>query len=297
MHSICNNNFEYKLKSNKFVITTEIGPPKGTDTDNIKKNVKSLSGIVDAFNISDNQGSNMKLGGLSVSHLLVEKGLEPIFQITCRDRNRLALQSDLLSAYVLGIKNVLVLTGDYTTIGDHPQAKSVFDLDSVQLLQVIKNLEQGYDIAGNALSAKPVFFKGAAVNTDVANDISFKLQIIKMIKKIEAGAEFFQTMPVFNINRFKEFIYMVNKLGINVPVIAGVQLVKSEKMALYMNKFIPGIKIPDSIIAKISAAADKVSTSIDIAAGIIKEIRTLCSGIHIGAQGWEKYIPILIKEI
>ena len=264
MPDTINSNFEYKMQNKKFVITTEIGPPKGTDTNIIKENVKLLTGIVDAFNVSDNQGSNMNLGGLAVSHMLVNMGLEPIFQITCRDRNRLSLQSDLLSAYVLDIKNILVLTGDYTTIGDNPKAMPVFDLDSVQLLHVIKSLEEGYDMVGNTLTKKPVFFRGAAVNTEADTEVSFKLQLIKMKKKVTQGAQFFQTMPVFNIDKFKEFIERANRLKIDVPVIAGIQLIKSEKMAIYMNKFVPGIKIPDNIIARISSAADKVTESIEI---------------------------------
>jgi len=296
-NSFNGNDFEFKVKNNKFVITCELGPPKGVDIENIKENVEILKGIVDAVNVSDNQGSNMKLGGLAISHILSEMGLEPIFQITCRDRNRLALQSDLLSAHVLGIKNILILTGDYTNIGDNPQAKPVFDLDSVQLLNVVKKLEEGYDIAGNSLKGKPVFFKGAVVNTEAESDISFELQLIKMHKKIEAGAQFFQTMPVFDTVNFFRFKERADKMKINIPIIAGILLVKSEKMGNYVNKYIPGVRVPDGVIGKIKIASDKVSTSIDIATSIINKIKPFCSGIHIGAQGWEEHIPKLIKNI
>ena len=289
------NTLENKLNSGQFVITCELGPPKGTNMDEIKANIKLLKENVDAVNVSDNQGSNMNLGGLALSHILLENGLNPVYQITCRDKNRLALQSDLLSAYVLGVRNLLVLTGDYTTIGDTKQAKPVFDLDSVQLLWVIKKLEEGYDMVGNPLKGKPAFFKGAAVNPEVTNT-SFELQIIKMKKKVEMGAQFFQTMPIFNTDKFKIFIERVKELEIKTPIIAGIQLIKSEKMANYMNKYIPGVNVPKWIIEKIASSENRVETSVSIATEIINKIKPICSGIHIGAQGWEQHIPILIKN-
>ncbi|MBM3706540.1 MAG: 5,10-methylenetetrahydrofolate reductase, partial [Actinobacteria bacterium] len=215
--------------------------------------------------------------------------------ITCRDRNRLALQSDLLSAFVLNIRNLLVLTGDHTNVGDTKHAKPVFDLDSVQLLQVIKILEGGYDMVGNPLKGKPDFFKGAAINPEVSNG-SLELQLIKMKKKVEMGAQFFQTMPVFNPDKFKIFMERVKHIGINIPIIAGIQLIKSERMADYMNKYIPGIHIPDWIIDKMTNSKNKAETGISIAADILNEIKSICAGVHIGAQGWEKYLPVFLKN-
>lgn len=291
------SNLAVKLKNGTFVFTSELGPPKGVLLDDLKTKIETLRNLVTAANISDLQGSNLSLNALSVSHILSELGLEPVMQVTCRDRNRLALQSDLLSAYVLGIRNVLVLTGDYVTIGDDPKAKPVFDLDSVQLLWVIKKLEDGYDMAGNELKEKPDFFVGAAVNPEANSKVSFELQLIKMKKKVECGAEFFQTMPVFDTDKFKIFIDRVKALDINIPIIAGIQLIKSEKMANYLNKYIPGISVPGQIIEKMAKAENKVDTSINIAAEIANEIKPLCSGIHIGAQGWEQHIPALIGKI
>ncbi|MCL4378631.1 MAG: methylenetetrahydrofolate reductase [Actinobacteria bacterium] len=291
------SNLKYRLKNGSFVFTSELGPPKGVLIDELKIKTDMLKEFVTAVNVSDLQGSNLSLNSLSVSHILSEFGLEPVMQITCRDRNRLALQSDILSAYILNIRNILCLTGDYITIGDHPSSKPVFDLDSVTLLYAIKKMEEGFDMAGNELKAKPRFFKGAAVNPEADTDTSFELQLIKMKKKVDCGAEFFQTMPVFNTSKFKVFIDRIKKLDIKVPVIAGIQLIKSEKMANYMNKYIPGITVSDWIIKKIAEAENKADTSIKIAAEIINEIKPFCSGIHIGAQGWEQYIPVLLEKI
>lgn len=295
--NLSRNDFELKVKNKKFVITCELGPPKGVDIENVIENVNMLKGVVDAVNVSDNQGSNMKLGALATSHLLIEMGIEPIYQITCRDRNRLALQSDLLSAHVLGIKNILILTGDYPTIGDHPQAMPVFDLDSVQLLNATKKLEEGFDMVGNTLCGKPVFFKGAVLNTEVYNNISFELQLVKMRKKVEEGAQFFQTMPVFNAENFFRFKERVDNMKIKIPIIAGILLVKSGNMGEYINKHLPGIRVPDEVINEIKMYKDKISISIDIAVSIINKIKPFCSGIHIGAQGWEKHISRLIAYI
>lgn len=291
------NSFKKKLENGEFVITCELGPPKGVNIEKIKQDAGLLKGIIDAINVSDLQGANMNLGGLAVSHILLDLGLNPIYQITCRDRNRLALQSDLLSAYVLGVQNILILTGDHPSIGDHPHAKPIFDLDSVQLLWVIKKLEEGYDMVGNKLKGKPYFFKGAAVHPEADTKASFELQIIKMKKKVDCSAQFFQTMPVFNADKFKIFIDRVKTFNIKIPIIVGIQLIKSEKMANYINKYIPGISVPKWIIEKIAKAENKVDMSLNIAADIINNIKLFCSGIHIGAQGWEKHIPTLIKKI
>ncbi|MGI6595798.1 MAG: methylenetetrahydrofolate reductase [Candidatus Ratteibacteria bacterium] len=285
-------NFEEKLKSGKMVITSEIGPPKGT---NIMPHIKEAEGIkdkVDAFNVTDLQSSVMHLGSLATSRLLVERGLEPVFQITCRDRNRLALQSDLLSASVLGIRNVLVLTGDHTVLGDHPQAKPVFDLDSVSLLKVASGLMKGKDMVGNELDGIPEFFLGAVVNPGYEPQ---ELQIMKMEQKIEAGARFFQTQAVYDLTSFESFMKRVLPFG--APVLGGIVLLKSAGMAKFMNKNVAGVNIPDKYINMMAAAdkKDRPKVSISIAAELIKGMKTLCSGIHIMSLGWEKYIPDVLE--
>jgi len=290
-------NFQKTLENKKFAVTCEIGPPKGVDITEIKETAEILKGMVDAVNVTDLQSSVMRLGSLATCHLLIDYGIEPIFQMTCRDRNRLALQSDLLSAYVLGIRNVLALTGDHTTVGDHPQSKPVYDLDSVSLLWTMEKLESGTDIAGKQLSGKPSFFKGAVVNPGADTDISLELQLLKMQKKIDAGAQFFQTQAIFDADIFKRFMERTDKLDIKTPILAGIILLKSEKMANYMNKFVPGINVPQSIIDKMAQSQDKVAAMLEITQELVEKIKPIAQGIHIQALGWEKHVPTLIKNL
>ena len=280
------------LEAGKFVVTTEVGPLKGTDITEINEVAELLRGRVDAANVTDQQSSVMRLGSLATCHLLKEKGLDPVFQLTCRDRNRLALQSDLLSAHVLGIENVLAITGDLPALGDHPEAKPVYDLDSVQLLWVIKRLNEGYDMNGNELQGKPNFFPGAVVNPGADTEAAFELQLIKMEKKIEAGARFFQTQAVYDIDTFARFMKRVE--GFNIPVLAGIIPLKSAGMARYMNKKVAGVFVPDELINKMAEAEDRTATGIEIAANLIRELKDICQGVHIMAIGWEKKVPALL---
>jgi len=297
MKSIKKLKFEKNLRSGKFTVTCEIGPPKGAEVEGIREAAEYLKDVADGINVTDLQSSVMRLGSLTTCHLLKEWGLDPILQVTCRDRNRLSLQSDLLNAYVMGIRNVLALTGDYTTIGDHPQAEPVFDIDSVQLLWIIKNLEEGKDLAGKELTQKPSFFKGAVVNPGADTEASYELQIIKMKKKIDQGAQFFQTQAIFDAEVFKRFMERVHKENISVPILAGIILLKSEKMANYMNKFVPGVFVPEPIVKKMEGTGDKVSMCIEIASRLIEEVKPYCAGVHIQALGWEKYIPAVVKNL
>lgn len=289
--------FQKKLENKGFAITCEIGPPKGTDITEIQETAEILRGIVDAVNVTDLQSSVMRLGSLATCRLLLDYGIEPIFQMTCRDRNRLALQSDLLSAYVLGIKNVLALTGDHTTVGDHPEAKPVYDLDSVSLLWTMKKLESGVDLAEKPLTGTPHFFKGAVVNPGADTEVSLKLQLLKMQKKIAAGAQFFQTQAVFDAPTLEKFIELTDKLDIKTPILTGIILLKSEKMARYMNKFVPGINVPKDIIDKMEKSQDKVSTMLEITHELIEKVKPFSQGIHIQALGWEKHVPVLLKNL
>jgi len=281
------------LEAGKFLITAEIGPLKGTDITEISEVAELLRGKVDAANVTDQQSSVMRLGSLATSYLIKQKGLEPVFQVTCRDRNRIALQSDLLSAWVLGIENVLAITGDLPSLGDHPQAKPVYDLDSVQLLWVIKKLNEGYDMVGNELQGKPNFFPGAVVNPGADTEAAFELQLIKMEQKIAAGAKFFQTQAIFDVAAFAKFMKRVE--GFKVPVLAGIIPLKSAGMARFMNKNVSGISVPEEMINKMATAEDKVQTGIEIAANLAKELRGMCQGIHIMAIGWEKKVPAVLE--
>lgn len=282
--------FKQKLQQGKFLLTSEIGPPKGIDTKIILEDAELVRGRVDAINVTDLQSSVMRLGSLAVCRLLKEKGFEPIFQMTCRDRNRLALQSDLLSAAALGIENVLILTGDHPSLGDHKSAKAVFDLDSVQLLEVVKKLEAGTDMMGNKLEgAAPQFCKGAVVNP---GSDPLEPQILKMEKKINAGAEFFQTQAIYDIKQFEIFLSKIKHL--KTTILGGIVLLKSAGMAKYMNENVSGIHVPDELIKRMQETKDKSATSVEIAAELIKELKPMCQGIHVMPIGWDKKVPLVL---
>ena len=288
------SNLQEKLDSATFVITGEIGPPKGTNVDPCLKEAEEyLKNRCTAVNVTDNQSSVMRFGSMAACRMLLDRGIEPILQMVCRDRNAIALQSDLLSAYGLGIRNVLAITGDHQTLGDHPQSTGVFDLDSVGLLQVLSTLESGKDMSANELDGKPQFVKGAVVTPCVD---PVEPQIIKMEKKVQAGAQFFQTQAVYEPERFAAFMQQVKPIG--VPVIAGIVLLKSAGMAKYMNKNVAGVNVPDEMIKEL-AGVDKnkrADKSVEIAARLINELKSLCQGIHIMALGWERHVPAILEK-
>ncbi len=284
--------FKEALESGKFTVTAEVGPLKGTDTTEIEEVAELLKGKVDGVNVTDQQSAVMRLGSLATCHLLVEKGLDPIFQMTCRDRNRIALQSDLLNAHVLGIRNVLAITGDYPTLGDHPDAKAVYDLDSVQLVWTIRRMNEGYDLAGNELEGKTDFFVGAVVTPVTDTDAAFELQLIKMEKKVEAGARFFQTQAVYDVDAFARFMRRAEEFG--VPILAGIIPLKSVGMARYMNKNVAGVFVPEHLIEEMAKAEEKARKGLEIAARLIKDLQDLCQGVHIMAIGWEKKVPEIL---
>jgi len=282
-----------RFKEGKFVITCEVGPPKGIEVEKIIDELEPLRSKIDAFNVTDLQSSVLRLGSLATCRLLKEKDFEPICQLTCRDRNRLSLQSDVLSAAVLGIENLLCLTGDHPQLGDHPEAMPVFDLDSVQLLSAAKGLMNGKDMAGNDLEGQPPqFAQGATVNPGAE---PLEPQIIKMEKKIEAGAEFFQTQAVYEVDKFANFCEKVEHL--KVPVMAGIVFLKSPGMAKFMNANVAGVYVPDSIIDELASVGKekRVEKSLEISARLIKELKGSCQGIHIMALGWERHVPTLLE--
>lgn len=275
-----------RLASGKFVITAEVGPPKGVHIEEMKRNAELLKGRVDAANTTDQQSSVMRMGSLVGCVLLKQWGLEPIMQATCRDRNRLALQSDFLGAYALGIENALCLTGDHVALGDHPDAKPVFDLDSVSLLQAIRRLEQGFDLGGKELKGSPRFLLGACV-TPAGNPM--EPQIFKMEKKVKAGAQFFQTQAMYDPKQFEQFMKAVKHL--KVPVLVGIVLLRSAAQARFMNKNVAGISVPQSLIDEMDKAEKKADKGIEIAARLINEMKGLCQGVHIMAIGMEDRVP------
>ena len=280
-----------KIKSGKFIVTSEIGPPKGIDIKEVLEDADLIKGRVDAINVTDLQSSVMRIGSLAICHLLKDRGHNPVYQITCRDRNRLALESDILSAAVLGIKDLLLLTGDHTTLGDHPQAKPVFDIASVQLIQIAKTLMAGKDMVGNELKGKPEFCLGAVVNPGAD---PLEPEIIKMEKKIKAGAEFFQTQAVYDVEQFKKFLDNIKHL--KTTVLAGIVLLKSAGMAKYMNKNVSGVSVPEDLIKEMETTKSKSEKSIEIAVRLINDLKPLCNGVHIMPIGWDKKVPLVLDK-
>ncbi|MBI4433103.1 MAG: methylenetetrahydrofolate reductase [Candidatus Omnitrophica bacterium] len=282
------------IQKEKFVITAELGPPKGTDMTAFFKQAGHLKGHVHAANVTDQQSALMKLGSLAACHLLRDFGIEPILQITCRDKNRIALQSEILSADALGIHNVLVLTGDPVQIGDHPTAKPVFDVDAAELMSVIHKMKSGLDMTDHKLEGSPRMAVGAALNPCV-KDVD--TEISKTRKKIEKGAEFFQTQGVFDADLFIRFMERYKSEGFTVPVLAGIILIKSVKMANFMNEKIPGIVIPQSMIARFEGTPDPKKESIRAATETIRAIHPHVQGVHLMAIGWEELIPEIVSSI
>ena len=278
----------------QFVVTAEVGPPKGCHMEHVVEEAKEyLSGIT-AVNITDNQSSVMRMGSFPACVMLKNAGLTPILQLTCRDRNRIALQSELLGAAALGIENILCLTGDHTKMGDHPGAKPVFDLDSVSLLHTVCQLEKGVDLAGNALvGPAPKFAKGAVVSP--CSD-SVDAQLAKMERKVMAGADYFQTQAVFESEKFISFMEQAKQFG--KPVQLGVIIPKSAGMAKFMNKNVAGVHVPQEMIDALAADKERAKagiTGVEITAKIIKECRPYCQGVHIMALGWEAKVPALLE--
>ncbi len=279
----------------EFVVTAEVGPPKGIHIEHLVEEAKEYLSDISAVNVTDNQSSVMRLGSLATCMKLKEAGLTPIFQMTCRDRNRIALQSDLLSAAALGIDNILCLTGDHTKMGDHPGAKPVFDLDSVSLLHTVCQLEKGIDLAGNALVGEPPKFAKGAVVSPCSESVD--AQLAKMERKVMAGAEYFQTQAVYEPEKFISFMEKAKQFG--KPVQLGIVIPKSAAMAKFMNKNVAGIHIPDEMIEELAADKEKAKagiTGVEIAARLIRECKPYCQGVHIMALGWEAKVPEILKQ-
>jgi 5,10-methylenetetrahydrofolate reductase len=286
--------FKEALDSGKFVVTAEIGPPKGVNVEPMKHHIALLKDRVDAMNITDNQSSVLRYPSLGGAVMVKEMGGEPILQMTCRDRNRLALQADLFFAYSRGITNVLCLTGDAVVVGDHKQAKGVFDLDSVQLLDALQTLSDGKDLAGNSLDGVPRFVKGAIVTPEAR---PLEPQLIKFEKKIDAGADFIQTQAIYDLNNFRSFMDYARKF--KVKILAGIVLLTSAPMAKFMNKNVPGIFVPETLIDELAGApkGKALETGINIAARMIKTIRKekIADGVHIMAIGKEEEVPRILE--
>ncbi|MFW6457452.1 MAG: methylenetetrahydrofolate reductase [Planctomycetota bacterium] len=288
-----------KLESGEFVFTGEVAPPKGTNVEPVLEAAEEhLKDTVVAVNVTDLQMAVMRAGSLALCIRLKEIGIEPVFQVVCRDRNRLALQSDLLNGSIFGIENVLALTGDHVAMGDHSQAKPVYDLDSVSLLQTMSTLEEGRDLGTdrkgqpNELDGAPTFFKGCCV-TPGADEM--EPQILKLEKKVAAGAQFVQTQAMYEPEIFEEFMNRIDH--IDVPVIVGIVMLKSAGMVRYMNNNVPGVKVPDEFMERLSDVEkeDRPKVSVEIAGELIGKMKHMCQGAHLMTLGWDQYVPDIIE--
>jgi len=294
------SNLEKKLSEEKFVITAEIGPPKGCDPSKIIKKAEIVRDYADAFNITDNQTAVVRLSSMAGSFILLDMGLEPIMQICCRDRNRIALQSDVLGAAACGVRNILFISGDHQSSGNHPDAKGVYDLDSIQLVNIVKNMrdECVFQSKDEIKYGCPPIFIGAASNPFAD---PFEYRVDRLEKKILAGADFIQTQSVYNLDRFNEYMDEVRSRGLDrkVSILAGITPLKSVRMAERMKFFVPGVDIPDEYYNRMKNASNPKEEGFNISVEIINEIKKIrgLSGIHITALFWEDIIPNLVREV
>jgi 5,10-methylenetetrahydrofolate reductase len=281
------------LAQNQFAVTVEYNPPKGTNISALVESAKGLVGRVHGVNVTDNTAAIVRAGSLPVCRILYEMGHDPVMQLTCRDRNRIAMQSDLMGAHILGIRNILCLTGDYPTVGDQKEAKPVYDLDSVQVMQLVGGLNGGKDYAGNKLDGATDFTIGAAV-TPEADPIGPML--LKFETKVRAGAHFFQTQAVYQPELFRKFMAAVRQF--KVKVLAGILVLRSAKMAEFMNANIPGVSVPQEMIDELRAAGDKhaIDVGVAIAVRTIKAVRAHCDGVHIMAIKATDRIPEILSK-
>jgi methylenetetrahydrofolate reductase (NADPH) len=288
--------FKEILEEKDFIVTVEIAPQKGTNTDEAKENIALLMERVDALNVTDNQSSVMRYPSVGLCLLIKELGGEPIMQMTCRDRNRLALQADLLFAFSRGIENVLCLTGDSIDVGDHKEAKQIFDLDSVQLIHLVNTLNRGKDLSGNELNGKTDFCIGTT-GTPSADPIG--PQLLKFKKKVTQGVSFVQTQAVYDLDELKRFMEFARGLNGNIKICAGIVPIISARMAEYMNENIPGIYVPQPLIEELKATpkGEGLKKGIEIAARLIRQIKDerLCDGVHIMFIGREKRVPEILE--
>lgn len=294
------SNLEKVLKAGHFAFTGECGPPKGANVEHLVEKFQYLKGNVDAVNITDNQTAVVRMSSLAASHLMIDEGLEPNFQMVCRDRNRLAITSDILGAYALGIRNMLCLSGDHQTFGNHPQAKNVHDIDSMQLIRLATMMrDEGKFMNGDDIDVPPKLFVGAACNPFAD---PFEFRVHRLATKIAAGADFIQTQCVFNMDKFKDFMKKVVDMGLHEKcyILAGVTPMKSAGMANFMSKFVPGMDIPDSLKKRLKGVEkeQQPEEGIRFALEQIEEFKEMegVAGVHLMAIEWEERVPEIAER-
>jgi len=291
---------ERVLEAGHFAFTGELGPPRGANIEAIRKKAEPLKGVVDSVNITDNQTAVVRMSSWAASLLAIEAGLEPNYQMVCRDRNRLAMQADVLGAYATGVRNMLCLSGDHQQFGDHPQCKGVFDIDSMQLIQAVKNMrDEGKFINGQEIDEPPRMFIGAAANPFAE---PFEWRVYRLAKKINAGADFIQTQCIYNMEKMREWIKRANDMGLTekVYILAGITPMKSLGMARYMKSKVPGMDVPDEVINRLKGVEKKkqAKEGIDMACEQIQEFKEMkgVAGVHLMAIEWEHRVPEIAEQ-
>lgn len=283
--------FQERIKAGEFTVTSEVVPPRGTDLEEMLTKARAMNGHIDALNVTECQRGNMRLGSLTAGSFISKEGIEVIAQVTLRDRNRIALQSDLLSANLLGIRNLLVVTGDLPIHGDHPAARSVFDIDVMTLLGIITGLNEGIDFEGNRIQGPVALFSGAACHPGYEPR---ELQVLTMEKKARKGARFFQSQAVFDVKDFESFQNDAKHIG--APVLAGIIPLKSAKMARFMNDKIPGVRVPENLIEIMEKSDNPRQEGMAMASRMINELRSFADGVHIMAIGMEEEVPKILAD-
>jgi len=279
------------LERGEFVVTGEVAPPLGTDLGAMLRSVETIGPVCTAINVTDNQGATLHLSSLAASLAVLDAGYEPIFQQTCRDRNRLALQSDLLAAWTLGLENVLVVTGDDPRGGDHPQAKGVFDLDSTQLIEIAEGMNQGHDMLGRDLAGSPGFYIGAAAFPEAE---PWDIQLLRAQRKAAAGARFFQTQAIFDIDRFARAAADLRPSG--VRLIAGILLLRSPRVIDFINERLAGLLVPDGIAGRIRSASDPAEEAVQLAIEQAVALKEIADGVHIMPLGLDEALVRIVDE-
>jgi len=293
------SNLEKLLRKGEFVVTSELGPPRGASREDVEKKAELLKGYADAFNLTDCQTAMVRLSSIASGAILLDMGMEPVVQMTCRDRNRIAMQSDILGAASLGMKNLLCLTGDHQCFGDHPEAKGVFDLDSINQLDMFRQMrdEKKFQSGEDLKSEEPKLFLGAAENPFAD---PFQYRAARLAKKVKAGADFIQTQIIYNVEKFEEWMSMVRAMGLHekVSILAGVTPIRSLGMAKYMKKNVPGMDVPDELIKRLEGAEKKKAEGINICLEVIERVRQIegVSGVHIMAVEWEEIVSEITER-
>ena len=289
---------ERLLDQGKFAVTAEIGPPRSASGEAIRKHAQTMRGFADAFNLTDNQTAMSRVSSIASAAILIQEGLEPVIQMTCRDRNRIALQSDVLGAAALGVRNVLCISGDHQTFGNQKEAKNVYDIDPIQELMILRRMrDEGKLWSGDELEVAPQLFLGAAANPFAD---PFEFRVVRLAKKVKAGAQFVQTQSIYDMDRFERWMEMVRERGLHekVHILAGLMPLKSHKVALYMKNKVSGMSVPDAVIERMKATKDPKAEGVRICVEQIERLRTIdgVHGVHIMAVNWEEIVPRIVQE-